>query len=142
MPKHRILLPTHHHVTQLLNLKIHTREGHLGCNHVLNGIRKRYWILKGRTAVKSVLKECMNYRFWKAKPGKQQMSELPVPRVTPSALFATCGTDLMGSLFVRIGKSSCKCYVCIFRCMATRAVHFEVVQSLESSAFIQAFMQL
>ena len=81
----------------------------------------------------------MNCRFWKAKPSKQQMGELPVPRVTPSAPFATCGTDLMGPLFVKIERSSCKRYVCIFSCMATRVVHFEVVQSLESSAFIQAF---
>ena len=137
--KHPILLPTHHHVTKLLILEIHTREGHLGCNHIINAIRERYWILKGRTAVKSALKECINCRFWKAKPGKQQMGELPVPRVTLSAPFATCGTDLMGPLFVKIGRSSCKRYVCIFSCMATRAVHFEVVQSLESSAFIQAF---
>ena len=132
-------MPTHHHVTKLLILEIHIREGHFGCNHTLNAIRERYWILKGRTAVKSALKERRNWRFCKAKPGKQQMGELPAPRVTPSAPFVTCGTDLMGTLFVGIERSSCQCYVCIFSCMPTRAVHFEVVQSLESPAFIQAF---
>jgi len=45
----------------------------------------------------------------------------------------------MGPVLVRIGRSEVKRYVCIFNCLATRAVHFEVVQSLEASAFIQAF---
>ena len=50
--KHPVLLPIHHQVTKLLILEIHAREGRLGCNHILNVIRERYWILKGRTAVK------------------------------------------------------------------------------------------
>ena len=45
----------------------------------------------------------------------------------------------MGPLTVRIGRSSVKRYVCIFNCLATRAVHFEVVQALDADAFIQAF---
>ena len=49
------------------------------------------------------------------------------------------GTDLMGPLTVRIGRSSVKRYVCIFNCLASRAVHFEVVQGLDADAFIQAF---
>ena len=32
--------------------------------------------------------------------------------------------------------------MCIFSCIATRGFHFEVVQFLESSAFIQAFRRL
>jgi len=42
-------------------------------------------------------------------------------------------------LYVKIVRSSVKRYVCIFNCLATRAVHFEIVQSLDASAFIQAF---
>ena len=87
------------------------------------------------------LKECMNCRFWKAKPGKQQMGELSVPRLTPSEPCATRGADLMGLLFIRTGRSSFKCYACIFSYIATRATYFEEVQSLESRAFIQAFCQ-
>jgi len=66
------------------------------------------------------------------------MAPLPVHRVTP-APFTACGTDLMGPVLVRSGRSEVKRYVCIFSCLATRAVHFEVVQSLEASAFSLAF---
>ena len=136
--KHPILLPDKHHVTKLLILEYHNREGHLGCSQVLTAMRQHYWILKGRTAVENALKTCLNCRFWKAKRGSQQMGTLPEHRVTPNPPFAVCGTDLMGPLFVKIGRSSCKRYVCIFNCLSTRAVHLEVVQSLDTSAFIQA----
>ena len=59
--------------------------------------------------------------------------------MTKSTPFKAVGTDLMGPLTVRIGRSSVKRYVCIFNCLATRPVHFEVVQALDADAFIQAF---
>ena len=56
-----------------------------------------------------------------------------------SSPYQSIGTDLMGPLMIRSGRNSLKIYVCIFNCLATRAVHFEIVQSLEASAFIQAY---
>jgi len=67
------------------------------------------------------------------------MASLPWERVTPGKPFQSCGTDLMGPLNVRVGRSLKKRWLCIFNCLSTRAVHFEVVQSLDASAFIQAF---
>ena len=60
-------------------------------------------------------------------------------RVVPSSLFTYYGTDLIGSLYVKIGRSSHKRYVCIFNCLSTRAVHLEIKQSLETDVFKQAF---
>ena len=137
--RHPILLPDNHHVTNLLILQCYIYEGHFGCSHVLNAMRKKYWILKGRSTVKKALKACMNCRFWRATYGRQQMAPLPEHRVVPSSPFTYCGTDLMGPLYVKIGRSSHKRYVCIFNCLSTRAVHLEIVQSLETDAFIQAF---
>ena len=66
------------------------------------------------------------------------MGNLPADRVTKSTPFKAVRTDLMGPLTVRIGRSSVKRYVCIFNCLATRAVHFEIVQAFNADAFIQA----
>ena len=137
--KHPIILPNQHPVTELLVLMYHEREGHMGCSQVLTAMYKQYWILNGRSAVNNILKSCVKCRFWKTSPNQQQMGNLPADRVTKSTPFKAVGTDLMGPLTVRIGRSSVKRYVCIFNCLATRAVHFEVVQALDADAFIQAF---
>ena len=42
-------------------------------------------------------------------------------------------------LNVKQGRNTVKRYVVVFTCMASRAVHLEIAQSLEASAFIQAF---
>ena len=137
--KHPILLPSNHHVTDLLILHHHCQEGHLGCVDTLNSMNKKYWILKGKSTVKKALQQCMNCRFWKAKKGKQKMASLPSQHVTPHSPFEATGTDLMGPVSVKIRRSLLKRYICIFSCLATRSVHLEVVESLESSSFIQAF---
>ena len=67
------------------------------------------------------------------------MRDLPFDRVNIGPCFKAIGTDLMGYLTIRSGPNSLKRYVCIFNCLATRAVHFEIVQSLEASAFLQAY---
>ena len=137
--KHPMLLPSNHHVTYLLILSRHCQEGDLGSLHTLNALNKEYWILKGKTTVKKALKQCMNCRFWKAKKGKQKMASWPNHRVTPNPPFEATGTDLMGPVLVKIGRSFAKRYICIFNCLASRAVHLEVVESLEASSLIQAF---
>ena len=81
----------------------------------------------------------MNCRFWKAKPHVQQMGDLPFDRVNRGPCFKAIGTDLMGSLTIRSGRNNLNKYACIFNRLATRAVHFEIVQSLEASAFLQAY---
>ena len=67
------------------------------------------------------------------------MGNLPTPRVTESRPFTAIGVDLMGPVMITIGRNRVKRYVCIFNCLATRAVHFEVVQSQDASAFLQAY---
>ena len=67
------------------------------------------------------------------------MGDLPFNCVNKTTPFKAIGTDLMEPLIIKCGRSSVKGYICIFNCLAGRAVHFGVVQSLETSAFIQGF---
>ena len=67
------------------------------------------------------------------------MGDLPFDRVNKTTPCKAIRTDLMGPLIIKCGRSSVKRYICIFNCLASRTVHFEVVQSLETSAFIQGF---
>ena len=45
--KHPIILPSKHHVTNLVILHAHCSEGHAGPLHTLAAVRERYWVIKG-----------------------------------------------------------------------------------------------
>ena len=40
------------------------------------------------------------------------------------------------------GKSKAKCYLCLFTCLATRAVHLEIAYALDTSSFLNAFTRM
>lgn len=57
--KHPVILPYKHHVTDLIIRDHHQRMGHLGQESVLSSLRRKYWILKWRSAVCRVLNKIM-----------------------------------------------------------------------------------
>ena len=96
--KHPILLPNYHSVTDLLLMNCHEKEGHLGTNHILAEINRRYWIISGRSSAQRVLNVCMTGWFWNAKAGRQQMRSLSAQRLEAARPFSSIGTDLMAPL--------------------------------------------
>lgn len=70
------------------------------------------------------------------------MDNLPPARVRPSSPFTHTGIDFCGPFFVKEKKyrnrNRVKVYVCVFICLAIKAVHLEVVSDLTSDAFIAA----
>nr|XP_026695063.1 uncharacterized protein LOC101242224 [Ciona intestinalis] len=137
--RHPMILPSHHHVTDLIIQYYHVKAGHCGTQYVLGLVREMYWIVHGHSAVRRYLKECRPCRRWKAKVGEQVMAPLPKCRVVAgNAPFTATGVDYMGPLLVKVGRSHVQRYACVFTCMATRAVHLEVAISLETSAFLNA----
>ena len=57
--KNQLLLPHNHQVSRLLNMAHHQSVGHLGQEYELKRLRKKYWIIKGRAAVRKVLSGCL-----------------------------------------------------------------------------------
>ncbi|CAH8653316.1 unnamed protein product [Heterobilharzia americana] len=79
--KHPVILPRHHFVTELIIRHYHIIEGHTGTSQVLATLRRNYWIIKGISAVKRVIRKCIECRRLKAALGQQMMAPLPVCRV-------------------------------------------------------------
>ena len=72
----------------------------------------------------------------------QVMSPLSDVRIEPGQrAFNVCGMDLFGNFFVRVGCSYAKRYSCVFTCLASRAVHLELVEFLFAAAFLEAFFR-
>ena len=137
--KHPVILPYKHHVTDLIIRDHHQRMGHLGQESVLSSLRKKYWILKGRSAVRRVLNKFSDCQRRKAKPAEQFMAELPKERVTlGDPPFTYVGVDCFGPLEVKQRRSHVKRYGCLFTCLTMRALNIEVLHSLSADSTINA----
>ena len=70
------------------------------------------------------------------------MAVLPAHPFAKSPPFEIIGTDLTGPLMVTLGQRRVKKYVCIFKCLAIRAAHLEIIPSLDVNRFLQAYRRL
>ncbi|XP_067023051.1 uncharacterized protein [Acropora muricata] len=60
------------------------------------------------------------------------MADLPVDRVEPAPPFTYCAVDYFGPWIVQEGRKAIKRYGVIFTCMASRAIHLESSNTMES----------
>ncbi len=132
-----ILLPSKHRLTDLIVEDHHCRTMHSGVRQTLDSLRQSFWIIKGRTAVKKVLRKCVICRRYEGRSYKTQpMAELPEFRVSEEAPFSYTGVDYAGPLILNDQQ---KAYVCLFTCASTRAVHLELTPDLTVKSFLEAF---
>ena len=76
----------------------------------------------------------------KAEPVRQLMADLPNSRLAAhSKPFSHTGCDYFGPFIYREGRNDKKAWGLLFTCMASRAVHVELVISLDLSNFVLAF---
>ena len=130
--KHPILLPKKDHVTTLIVRHHHHMLHHAGRNHVLASLREKYWIVHGNAAVRRVIWFCVTCRKSKRPPEVQKMADLPNERIDQSAPFTNTGVDIFGPMYVKRGRSTVKRYGALFCCFASRAIHIEMCDSLET----------
>ena len=137
--KHPLILPGNSHVARLIIEDTHRQAGHQGREHVLAALRERFWVTKGNTAVRRVLRACVRCRRLQAPVCSQKMSDLPEERMEPGLPpFTNSGVDLFGPFYVRRGRGQTKVYGVIFTCLASRAIHLEIADSLSTDSFINA----
>ena len=145
--RHPVILPKNHPVTRLVIVDAHEKLGHgTGTEHLLTELLSQFWIVKGRLMIRTVVENCPECRRkFRAKPVGQKMAPLPASRLTlPLRAFGRIGTDFVGPFFTKQGrgKSRMKRYLCLFTCLATRAVHLEMTYSLDADLFINAFIRM
>ncbi|UYV80775.1 hypothetical protein LAZ67_19001706, partial [Cordylochernes scorpioides] len=131
-----LLLPSDHDLVYLLIRWKHETWGHVGLQTLMNLLREDYWILKFRRTVRRVIHQCVKCRRFTAKSGSVESVELPENRVRDASIFEVVGIDLTGPLVLRNRR---KVWIVIFTCAVYRAVHLELVTSLSTENFLQAF---
>ncbi|XP_062373449.1 uncharacterized protein LOC134061706 [Sardina pilchardus] len=136
---HPIILDPHHSLTKLIIKDYDEALLHPGTERVFAEVRRKYWVLRGREAVRRQQFKCTECRKWRARPAPPQMADLPVSRqrVFKPAFYST-GVDCFGPYLIKIGRRNEKRWGLLFKCMTTRAVHIDLLSSLDSDSFLMA----
>ncbi|XP_071486763.1 uncharacterized protein [Diadema antillarum] len=136
--KHPAILPQTH-LTKLIVSQCHADVAHGGRGMTINHLRmKGIWILGCSNFVAKFIFQCVTCRRLRQPPQLQKMADLPKDRLTPAPPFTYAGVDCFGPWLIKEGRKELKRYGLIFTCMASRAVHIEVLNALTTDAFINA----
>ena len=138
--KHPVLLPRKHPITSLIVWDSHKRVQHNGVKETLTEIRTKYWIIRARSLVRSIINRCVVCRrFEGAAYRGPPPPPLPTFRVQEESPFTYTGVDFAGPLYVRTTGSSAanKAWISLFTCCVVRAVHLEIVTDMSTETFIR-----
>lgn len=141
--KHPAILSAKHPLSVLVFSFEHVRLLHAGPQLLLSSIRENYWPLGGRNLARNTVHKCV--KCFRAKPVSKSpiMGMLPELRVRPMPPFHSTGIDYAGPFNIKSkrgrGAKLSKCYVALFVCFSTKAVHLELVSDLTTESFIATF---
>lgn len=128
-----------HHLTVLLIRKAHSQVLHNGIKETLAELQLKFWIVKGRNLVKSVVCPYHVCRRHEGKPYSVPSPPLlPAFQVEEPPLFSFTGVDFAGPLYVK-GDHDVKVWICLYICCVVRTVHLDLVPDLYTPAFLQSF---
>ena len=121
----------------------HKRLLHAGTNHTLSQLGYEYWVPHGRTEVKRVLRKCTICHRHDGGPYKMPpMAPWPKSRVMKSSPFTFTGLNYLGSLYIKENGRIHKTGVCLFTCLAVRAVHLELAGNMSTKQFLLCLCRL
>ncbi|XP_046863330.1 uncharacterized protein LOC124457083 [Xenia sp. Carnegie-2017] len=142
-----VLLPKESRFVQLLICEFQHNVKHSGICDTLTTIREHFWIIRGREAVKNIVRKCFVFCKAEGLPyGGTLPPDLPVSRVSDDPPFTNVGLDFARPLFIRessernnLSDNPTKLYILLFTCASTRAINLELTPSLSVPAFLRAF---
>ena len=141
--QHPIILHGKHALTKLIIRSEHLRLLHAGPTLLTASLGRRFHIVVGTKAIRSLTRGCTTCRRNAAKPQPQLLGQLPKERVTPDLVFDKVGVDYAGPIYIKHGyvrkPTIVKAYICVFVSLSVKAVHLELVSDLTSDAFIACF---
>ncbi|XP_055839551.1 uncharacterized protein LOC129907395 isoform X1 [Episyrphus balteatus] len=142
--KHPVIIANGSRLAELLMDNAHREMKHGGIQIMMQFIRQRYWIPKLRDGLRNHIHKCVVCVRLNARMEGQLMGEIPSERVQVGKPFLATGVDYAGPFELKVssgvgGRKRRKCWVSIFVCIRTRAVHIEIVGDLSTIAFIACF---
>ena len=129
--------------TKLVIYNFHECVYHNDTEAPLNRLRKECWVIQRRQNVKRVLKDCIVCKYVNKKPVQPVATpKLPYYCVQFSHDFEVVGMNYAGPFFCKGIFSSNddihKCYILLFTCVFSRAVHLEITSDLKAKNLLLA----
>ena len=135
--KHPIVLDARHTFVKLFLRHTHLKNHHQGIDYLMSKVQERYAILKLRSILHSVKSNCILCRKFRAATTQPIMAELPMKRLAyQSPPFTNTGVDYFDPFYVAVRRTTEKRWGFLFTCLTTRAVHVEVVLSMDTSSCV------
>ncbi len=143
--RHPYLIPKGHPLAVAILSHFHVVGRHQG-RHITHGLVRDagYHLEKGTTLIKKFLHNCAICRRLRGELATQLMADLPEDRLEATPPFANSAVDTAGPWYIQRGKATrqnpgfVKLWIILFTCLASRAVHVEIVPGLSTSAFKNA----
>ena len=116
---------------------VHNQIMHLGVSNIMAAVCETWLIPKLREKVNKAIHKYDVCRLYSTKPFEAQVTaKMPSFRTEGSRPFEVTGLDFAGPVYYRISKNdNGKCYILIFTCAASRAIHLEVIKSQTAEEF-------
>ncbi|UYV79754.1 hypothetical protein LAZ67_18000565 [Cordylochernes scorpioides] len=131
-----IVLPGENQVVKLLIRKEHEMMSHAGIQTTQQLVRRRFWILKGKRTIRSIISACATCRRYNSKRVQTESIPIPATRIGSTPAFGVIGVDLAGPLTETGGK---KIWVVLYTCAVYRAVHLELTKTVSTEGFLDTF---
>ncbi|KAK7879199.1 hypothetical protein WMY93_034023 [Mugilogobius chulae] len=136
---HPIVLSADHSLSKLIIKHYDAQLLHPGAERLYAEIRRAYWIIRGRQAIKKHQHQCVECRRWRASPSTPKMADLPSSRLRLyKPPFWSTGVDCFGPYLVKIGRRREKRWGIIYKCLTTRCVHLDLLPSLDTDSFLMS----
>ena len=137
--KYPVIVPRDCSIAEMIVRWCHQNVEHGGRGYTQNEVRSQgIWISKCSSLVKKVIANCVLCRKLRGSFCQQKMGDLPFERSEEMPPFTYCGIDYFGPVLVKEGRKELKRYGVLFTCFASRAIHIETANSLETDSFILA----
>ena len=110
-------------------------------------MRNEYWIPKGKSYIKQIIRRCIICRKLNSRPyNYPQSPNLPSVRLNDDICFSGIGVDYSGALYCKNVFQSdntdedemYKCYIVIYTCASTRGVILDVVPDGTAETFVNS----
>ena len=132
-----MLLDSRHTAVRIFLEHLHEKQSHQGVECLGALIRQKFAIVKLRTALRTIQSRCVTCRKRKEETLTLMMADLPEERLAfASPPFTNTGLDYFSPFYISIKCSTEKRWGFFFTCLTTRAVHFEVVPSTDTSSCV------